>query len=190
MGSRLFPLSPAELDQDQRALYDAITGGPRASGPRLFPLVDEAGHLQGPFDAMLRSPAVGTALQAVGAAVRYRTVLTPRIRELAILAVAAWWGSGYERYAHEAVGRSCGLTEDEMSAVAAGDTPPLDDPDERVVLFAVHALLSTGDLDDETYAEVVARMGERGIFELTTLVGYYSTLALQLQVFRVSSPNG
>jgi 4-carboxymuconolactone decarboxylase len=31
----------------------------------------------------------------------------------------------------------------------------------------------------------VAQLGEDGVFELTTLVGYYATLALQLRVFRV-----
>jgi len=31
--------------------------------------------------------------------------------------------------------------------------------------------------------------GHGGAFELTTLVGYYATLALQLRVFRVGAPD-
>jgi len=34
----------------------------------------------------------------------------------------------------------------------------------------------------------VAGLGEAGVFELTTLVGYYTMLALQLRVFRVGVP--
>jgi len=36
--------------------------------------------------------------------------------------------------------------------------------------------------------EAVAFLGRAGIFELTTLVGYCATLALQLRVFRVATP--
>ncbi|HEY0949418.1 MAG TPA: hypothetical protein VGD85_04425, partial [Nocardioides sp.] len=54
--------------------------------------------------AGLLSPAVGDALQRLGAAVRYRTALPDRAREMAILLVAARWDSAFEREAHEAVG--------------------------------------------------------------------------------------
>jgi 4-carboxymuconolactone decarboxylase len=49
-------------------------------------------------------------------------------------------------------------------------------------------LVRAGDLDDAQYAGAVAQLGEAGVFELTTLVGYYATLALQLRVFRVGLP--
>ena len=45
--------------------------------------------------------------------------------------------------------------------------------------------LLDGDLDDELWDEASAALGADGVFELTVLVGYYSTLALQLRVFRV-----
>ena len=98
--ARLPNPTPDELSPEQRALYDEIAGGPRSAGPRLFELVDQAGRLNGPFGIMLHSPAVGSALQALGAAVRYRSVLPDRIRELAVLAVAAHWTSEFELYAH------------------------------------------------------------------------------------------
>jgi 4-carboxymuconolactone decarboxylase len=34
-----------------------------------------------------------------------------------------------------------------------------------------------------------AQLGTAALFELTTLVGYYATLALQLRVFRVGAPD-
>ncbi|MEU6725030.1 carboxymuconolactone decarboxylase family protein [Nonomuraea wenchangensis] len=182
-GGRLAGLRPDELDEEQRQVYRAIAGGPRSVGPQPFALADEEGRLRGPFNAMLLSPPVGGALQAVGAAVRYGSVLPARVRELAILAVAASWDSAFEREAHEAVGRACGLTEDELATLREGGLPEPDDPAERAALRAVAALTARGRLDDEEYAEAVAALGERGLFELTTLVGYYGTLALQLRVF-------
>jgi 4-carboxymuconolactone decarboxylase len=184
---RLAKLAPKTLNEDQRQLYAAITGGPRGSGPQSFPLVDGKGGLEGPFNAMLLQPTLGAALQALGAAIRYSGTLPPRTRELAILIVAAKWGSEFEQYAHEAAGRFAGLSEAELAPVRAGLEPDLADPDERAAVRAARALVQTGDLDDAEYAEALSQLGEAGLFELTTLIGYYATLALQLRVFRVGA---
>jgi 4-carboxymuconolactone decarboxylase len=176
---------PDELSDDRRALYDAIASGPRSQGPQLFPLTDADGALRGPFNGFLLSPVLGDALQRLGAAVRYGTALSDRVREMAILVVAARWDSAFERESHEAVGRAVGLTEEEVQALRAGRVPLLADPQEAAALTLVRALV-TGDVDDETWARCVPPLTQEEVFELSTLVGYYGTLALQLRVFRIS----
>lgn len=183
MVARLTGFRPGDMSEEQAALYRSISGGPRAAGPQLFPLTDSEGRLRGPFNAMLLSPPVGAALQAVGAAVRYRSSLSDRVREMAVLLVAAHWGSAFEREAHESVGRACGLTEEELDSLRSGVLPEVTDPDETAALRTTASLLRSGNLDDDEYRTAVSAIGERGLFELTTLVGYYSTLALQLRVF-------
>ena len=74
---------------------------------------------------MLRSPAVGTAQQELGAAIRYRTGFTDRMRELAILLVAAHWDSAFERESHEAIARALGFGDDELAAIRAQDVTAL-----------------------------------------------------------------
>lgn len=183
MSPRVRPLSPGELTADQSTLYAAITGGPRAQGPQHFALTAEDGSLRGPFDLMLRSPAVGAAQQELGAAIRYSTGFADRTRELAILLVAAHRDSAFERDSHEAIARAIGFTEPELAAVRELDVSHLT-PDERTVGRAVLELLD-GDLVDDTWEAASRLLGTDGMFELTALVGYYSTLALQLRVFRV-----
>ena len=173
-GARLPRFEPPALDAEQRSLYDAIAGGRRAQGPQLFRLADADGRLEGPFNAFLLQPRLGSALQALGASVRYDTGLDDRCREIAILVVAAHWRSDFEWYAHEAVGRSAGLDDADLAAVRDGRHA---------------ALVARGDLDDAGYAEAVGHLGPSGLFELLTLVGYYATLALQLRVFRVPAPD-
>jgi 4-carboxymuconolactone decarboxylase len=185
---RLDPFLPSDLDPEQRALYDTIVGGPRATGPQLFALTDAAGRLNGPFNAMLTAPPLGSALQHVGATIRYETTLTARVREMAILAVAARWDSEFERSAHEPVGRAAGLTPAEIGALRRGELPALPDPAERAAMEFVRAAVTAEDVDDETYTAAVSTLGIRMVFELTTLVGYYATLALQLRIFRVAGP--
>ncbi|MDF2554453.1 MAG: carboxymuconolactone decarboxylase [Microbacterium sp.] len=183
MAPRVRSLTPGELTPEQSTLYAAITGGPRAQGPQHFALTDEDGSLRGPFDLMLRSPAVGGAQQELGAAIRYRTAFSDRARELAILIVAARRDSAFERESHEAIARALGFGERELAAVRALDLTPFP-RDERTIGRAVLELLE-GDLSDETWDAASALLGPDGVFELTALVGYYATLALQLRVFRV-----
>ncbi|MFC7326619.1 carboxymuconolactone decarboxylase family protein [Marinactinospora rubrisoli] len=183
--SRIPRLRPDELDERQRALYADITGGPRADGPQLFRLTDDDGGLEGPFNAMLLAPALGDALQRLGTAIRYEGGLSGRARELAILVVAAHWDSAFERHAHEAVGAHVGLTEAELAAVRTGGDPRLDDPVEATVVRTARLLTARADLTDEEYAAAERVLGRAGLFELTTLVGYYATLALHLRVFGV-----
>jgi 4-carboxymuconolactone decarboxylase len=92
------------------------------------PPTDADGALPGPFGGFLLAPAIGEALQGLGAAIRYRDHRSARARELAILTVAAHHDSRFERYAHEAVGATLGLSETEMAAVRDGTIPGADRP--------------------------------------------------------------
>lgn len=181
---------PDELDEPRRRVYDAIAGGPRAAGPQSFRLTDDDGRLEGPFNAMLVSPGVGMALQDLGAAVRYRTSLSDRAREIAILVLAALRRSDFEWYAHERVGRRAGLTEDELGALLLGEEPDGLSESELAVLRTTTALATTGDLDDDEFARAAATLGREGIAELVVLVGYYDLLALSLRVWRTPLPAG
>jgi 4-carboxymuconolactone decarboxylase len=185
---RLAVLSSEEMTAEQVDLYREILSGPRGQGPRAIQLSDGTGGLAGPFNAMLYAPAVGHALQELGAAIRFRTGLTPRVRELAILVVAQAWDCGYERASHEPIGREAGLAEPEIMALRTGQDPGFTDPAERAAYVAARALTGPADLDDQEYASAIAALGEEGLVELSTLVGYYATLALQLRIFRVPAP--
>lgn len=186
---RLAKLAVADLDSRQRRLYDAIVEGPRATGPQAFALTDADGGLEGPFNAMLLSPHLGEALQALGAAIRYGANFTDREREIAILVVAAAWDCAFERYAHEALGRLVGLTDLELAGLRRGDLRCLSDERERAIATICRALAQAGNLDDQAFATGMAVFGGELMFQLTTLVGYYATLALQLRVFGVALPD-
>ena len=102
-------------------LYGAIAGPPRGNGP--FSIVDEAGCLTGPFNALLHSPAIGDAVQALGAVLRFGGSLPDRTRELVICAVAAELESAYEWYAHSRVATSVGVSGTELKKLHDGDIP-------------------------------------------------------------------
>jgi 4-carboxymuconolactone decarboxylase len=185
---RLDLTSPADLDAAQRAVYDAITGGPRAGQAGTVPITDEAGRLLGPFAVMLLSPTVGNAMQQVGATIRFGTGLSGRARELAILTVAGELRCDFERLAHEPAARALGLSQDQISAALAGRVPDGTDEDEALVCRLARVMTADRNLPDEDYADGVAALGKERLAELTWLVGYYSALALSLAVFRPVLP--
>jgi 4-carboxymuconolactone decarboxylase len=186
---RLRRLTPGELSDEQRRVYDGIAGGDRAKGVQHFPLTDADGSLNGPFGIMLHAPGIGSALQELGSTIRYRTSLTARVREIAILMVAQAAQSPFEWWAHERVGRAVGLTDAELAALG-GEAFSSDEPVEQASADLCRHLLSKGPLDDDSYAEFESRLGVPAMIELVTLVGYYRTLADLMRIFDVGVPEG
>lgn len=185
-GGRFPLLDPARLDPAQRALYESIARPPRTEGP--FLVVDDAGHLAGPFNAMLHSPAIGAALESLGSSLRFGGALPDRTRELVICAVAADRESDYEWYAHRRVALEVGVDEDELAALARGELPPSLSSAESAALDLTTALLAGRAVPGVVHAEALAHHGHAGITELTVLVGYYQTLAGLLAVGDVPAP--
>ena len=182
--------APHELDEPARALYDRIAGGPRAQGPQAFDLADERGRLHGPFNAMLISPEVGSAIQELGAAIRYKSGLSARAREIAILELSVLRTSAFEWYAHERVGKQAGLSEEEIAALLAAAPAPTLTPSEAVVRETVRLLVCERDLDDTQFGAASAALGEQILMDVIALVGYYDLLALSLRVWRTPLPVG
>ncbi|KWX68224.1 carboxymuconolactone decarboxylase family protein [Mycobacterium sp. NAZ190054] len=188
MSRRLRSLTPADLTDEQRVVYDGITGGDRLKGTQHFPVVAPDGSLTGPFGVMLHAPGIGDALQQLGAAIRYRTGLSARIREIAILLVATATDSEFEWWAHERVGRAAGLTDDELGQLSTG-TFDAEDATEQAAADLCSTLLGNGSVTDEDYRGYAEVLGVEGIVELTTLVGYYRTLAQLMAVFDIGLPD-
>ena len=182
-------LRPEQLTDEQRRLYQEVLDGPRGQGPQSFPLTDADGVLTGPFNAMLASPRVGTALQRLGAALRYHTDLPDQTRELVILVVAAHLGSDFEWYAHEPLARHHGVDDEVIAALRDGRPPSLADQAQRAAYDLAVALLRGEDVPEERYSVMAGALSMPGVFDVTAIVGYYWLLAAQLRLFRVGRPS-
>lgn len=187
---RLDPLTPDRLDPAQRRLYDSIVGGKRSRHASLFRLRAPDGSLYGPFNPMLTCPSLGQHLDRLGAALRFETSLPDPVREAVILLIAQWWRSEYEWYAHRAVARTVGLTEEVIDALRAGRIPTDAPADVLAALRVCVELRDHGTVGDGTYRAALDRFGPSGMVELTVLFGYYVMLAAMMNTFDVALPEG
>ena len=55
---------------------------------------------------------------------------------------------------------------------------------------AIHELWDASGWSDPTYAAVLSRFGEMGVIDLVCTVGYYTTLAMVMNVARTDAPGG
>ena len=100
----------------------------------------EAGQLIGPFNPALLTPAISKAFMEFVLVEHENTSLSKRAREVVILTVGAAWQSPYELYAHCAVGRQVGLSDDEVGILADGGLPQDLSDSETVAHRIAHAL--------------------------------------------------
>jgi 4-carboxymuconolactone decarboxylase len=188
MVERLARIMPEEMTPDQAEIYAEFTHGKRVGVGSAFSLVHPDGGLVGPPNAWLLSTPLARVFERAGGAMRFELQLSDRSREIALLLHAFHRDSGFEIYAHRRAGRAAGLGEDEIEGLATRSAPAFRSEEECAVFGATVALLDRRTLDDGEYAEAVGVLGERKLFELVSLVGYYDLVATQLAVFGVEPP--
>lgn len=172
-----FP-DPETMTAAQREVYDQIISGPRRT-------------LVGPLRAALHNPALADRWQRLGQVLRFETSLPTRLSELAILVTARRWNSRLEWAVHARDADRAGLDPAVAEAVRLCQPPRFGGDDEaREIYDFARQIVQTGDVSGDTYAAIVARWGEVGAVELTAVIGYYSLVAMTLNVHRIPLPEG
>ena len=187
--SRRFQMIPVEnLTADQKVVYDGIRGGPRAKVANSG--ASKPGPLGGPFNVMLRSPGVGNIVQALGGEIRFKSSIPNKLNELAIMVTARYWTSQYEWYAHCRLALEAGLDPEIAKDVAENRRSAKMDADEAMIYDFSRELHETKGVSDANYKRVLDRFGERGVFDLIAVNGYYSLVSMILNVDKTPLPDG
>ena len=172
------PAIPLEkLTDAQKKAVAAISATPR-------------GGIRGPFWPMLRSPEFMNRAQTVGEYLRFLCPLDKRIGELAALMGARAWTQQYEWNAHYPQAIAAGLKRSIADAIGECRRPVGMAEDEEIVYEFISELLANKSVSDPTYARAAAKFGEKGIIDLIGIVGYYSLLAMIMNVARTAIPDG
>jgi 4-carboxymuconolactone decarboxylase len=172
------PAIPAEKWTDaQKKAAAEITSGPRK-------------ELVGPFIPLLRSPEYMSRLQRVGEYLRYNTKLGPAISEFIILLMARQWTQQFEWYSHQALALKADIKPETIKSIAEGQRPVAMSPDQEMVYEFVTEIRLHQGVSDPVYERVLNRFGEQGVIDIAGLCGYYTTLAMLMNVARTPVPPG
>jgi 4-carboxymuconolactone decarboxylase len=190
MSARLPQLRPEELTDAQRALYDALVASFGAwADTSGFDVIAPDGSLLGPLNPLLFSPVLGAAQIDVFHADRAGTSLPPRVHEVVILTVGAAWGSDYELYAHRAVGRQAGLSDDVIDALLGHQPPDFRNEQEAIAHTFTRQLVGEHRVDSETYARTEQAFGHKGLVDIVLLIGLYLATCALINAFEVPAPD-
>lgn len=161
----------ADMNEAQRQAAQALIAGPR-------------GAVFGPFIALLQSPDLMDRLQKVGEFLRFNSSLTPRQSEFVTLVVARQWSNQFEWRMHLPLAQKAGVPRAPLDAIAQGARPS-DMPEDLAALydFCVELEQQRG-VSDLTYVRVRKLLDERGIVELTSLIGYFGLVNMVMNVAR------
>ena len=165
------------LTPAQRQVHDAIVSGTR-------------GVVEGPLRVWLQSPELAQHAQALGAFCRYGTSLAPRLSELAILVMGAYWRAGFEWHAHAPLALKAGVPAEIVEAIRKGETPHFAEPDMAAVHAVARELLETRGVSEPTYRAAEAQLGRTGVVELVGILGYYTLISMTIKAFEVPVPAG
>jgi 4-carboxymuconolactone decarboxylase len=143
-----------------------------------------------PWSVLLRVP--DQIVPALEIRLHYlnKSVLGPKLTELAILTAARRWTNNWEWNAHSTAAATAGLSADIMAAVRDGRRPDRMSEDEALVYDASLELQANQGVSDATYAKAVAKWGEPGVVELASIQGYYAYLAMVMNVARIGVQPG
>ena len=142
---------------------------------------DDRPHQGGPsrrllnvYKLLLHSPALAQTWFDHNGAVRWKTKLTGRLREIVIIRVAHLNGVDYVLAQHiPGLALAEGLTLAECEALTDWRATDLFDLRERAALAYAEAMTLSTSVADEVFADVGRHFDDREIVELSVLIGTY-----------------
>jgi 4-carboxymuconolactone decarboxylase len=142
----------------------------------------------GPFEPMMHSPQLMNQARAMGDYLRYHASIGVPLSELAILVIAREWSQDYEWFVHYPLALKAGVKPEIAQAIAEGRHPAGMSEDQDAVYCFLTELNRNKQVSNPTFARALGRFGSKGVVDLTGLSGYYTLLAMQLNVARYPIP--
>jgi 4-carboxymuconolactone decarboxylase len=176
--SRIEPVQPSELTAEQKKAAEEFFQSRKAP-------------LTGPFLVLLHSPEMLTNASNMGLYLRYRSALGNQLSEMIILLTARHFTQDYEWFVHAPIALREKISEEIIEAIRDGRRPVKMTDDETMAYNFAYELLQNKRVSDSSYQAVEKRWGKKGAIDLTGIVGYYSLLAMELNManHQISDPS-
>jgi 4-carboxymuconolactone decarboxylase len=169
------------------------------------------GHLPGPSKSWLANPRLLQTITPTGAYFQTESTLTKAEIEIATNLINGKWHAAYSNSEHEQIGQVAGgLAPQKVQALIAGLPTSFDDPRQQVVYDLTSALIGPRVVPQGLYQRARGRqagrdavtsgagygqrngqpgelLGDKGIVDVTVLLGWFTGVSLTLAAYDVPS---
>jgi 4-carboxymuconolactone decarboxylase len=175
--NRFPPLKLDDTSGDQRTLAERMMKETRVG-------------LGGPWNILLRSPNVGQAMVDLYHYFRWNSSLSNRLVEFAIVVTAREASAPYEWFIHYPLSLKEGTSAATLAQVREGRQPSSATEGESAAYTFATELLRHRMVSDDTFQKAKTALGEKGVVDLTALVGTYQAIGGMLNVAQVWGTTG
>jgi alkylhydroperoxidase family enzyme len=142
------------------------------------------------FGTLAHHPKLMKRWLVFGNHVLAKSTLSARDRELLILRTGWNCRAPYEWGQHVAIGRTVGITDEEVARIADGPDAPGWAANEATLLRAADELHGEQTMTDATYDALAAVYDEQQLLDIVFTVGQYHLVSMALNTFRVQRDDG
>jgi alkylhydroperoxidase family enzyme len=183
MTPRLGPLPPREWPEEMRGALAALhPAHPRHPFP---PRRDDRPKALNALGTLALHPTLTTAFHTFNGHVLFGSTLSPRVRELLVLRVAAVRRADYEWAQHVVLAGDAGLDAGEVERIAEGPDAAGWSTLDQAMVRAVDELIADAKIADGTWEVLAGALDEQQLMDLVFTVGAYDLLAMAFRSFGV-----
>lgn len=167
---RIAPLEESECGEEQREVLNRAQVG------------DKVHNI---FRTLVRHPKLLKRWMVFGNHVLNKSTLDPREREILILRIGWLCRSEYEWAQHVAIGKTCGLTDEDIARIQKGPGAEGLDPFDELLLRATDELHADAMIGETTWEQLASRYDSRQLMDLIFTVGQYNLVSMALNTLGV-----
>ena len=168
-----------------RIAYADETGDPEIMALAAQIRAERDGHVPNIYRMLLNSPPVARGWLNLLTAIRHKSTLAGRHRELVIIRIAVINGAEYERTIHVPIARKEGMSDAQIAAIGNWETATVFDDADRAVLAYTDAMTREVHVPDAVFAAVKKHFDARKLTELTATVAAYNLVSRFLAAMQI-----
>ena len=176
---RIPPVDPETVDDETRALLDGLSQV-RGSDVRVLNV----------FTTLAQHPKLMKRWLVFANHVLGKSSLDARDRELAILRTGWRCDAPYEWGQHVAIARAVGVTDEEITRIAAGPDAEGWSSRDAALIRAVDELHDRATIRDDTWQALASHYDTHQLMDLVFAIGQYHLVSFALNAFGVERDDG
>lgn len=174
---RVNPLGKADWDEEVRQIFDR-------NGDR------DENDVFNIFKTLAHHPKLMKRWMPFANHILFKSTLSPRDREIAILRIGWLCKAEYEWAQHVVIGKEAGLVDADIKAIANGPSDPHWGEKERLLLQAADELRADAFVSDATWNALAGHYSTQQLMDLVFTVANYNLVSMVLNSLGVQLDDG